>query len=73
MSTYEVVSEIAGTVWQINAQVGDQIESGAEIMIIESMKMEIPVIAENSGTLKEIRVEKDTVISEGQVLAIIES
>lgn len=72
MSTHEVVSEIAGTVWQLNKKIGDTVEAGEEIMIIESMKMEIPVLAEHSGVLKELRVDTDSVVSEGEVLAVLD-
>lgn len=63
---------MTGSVWKIVTKVGQMLEPGAVLMIIESMKMEIPVIAENGGTVKEFRVSEGTVITEGQVVAILE-
>ena len=77
MAKIEVKSEITGTVWQIKAKPGDKVEDGDTLIVIESMKMEIPVITEDGGTVKEILVkeilvkEKDPV-AEGQVVAILE-
>jgi acetyl-CoA carboxylase biotin carboxyl carrier protein len=67
MARIEVKSEITGTVWQLKAAAGDKVESGDTLIVIESMKMEIPVITEDGGVVKE----KDPV-AEGQVVAIIE-
>src|SRR3979411_219728 len=62
MAKIEVKSEITGTVWQIKAKVGDKVADGDTLIVIESMKMEIPVITEDGGTVKEILVkEKDPV------------
>ena len=60
MARIEVKSEITGTVWQVKASPGDKVESGDVLVVIESMKMEIPVITEDPGVVKEILVkEKD--------------
>ena len=72
MTRIEVKSEITGTVWQLKAQPGDKVESGDVLIVIESMKMEIPVITEDGGTGKEILVKEKDPVSEGQVVAIIE-
>ncbi len=72
MARIEIKSEITGTVWQLKAQPGDKVESGDVLIIIESMKMEIPVITEDGGTIKEILVKEKDAVSEGQVVAIIE-
>ncbi len=56
MATIEVQSVVTGSVWKIEAAVGQQLAPGDVIMILESMKMEIPVIAEDGGTLRELRV-----------------
>lgn len=71
MAQTEVKSEVTGSVWKIIAQVGQKLAPGESIMILESMKMEIPVIAEDGGTLTELRVVEGTAISEGQVVAIV--
>ena len=72
MARIEIKSEITGTVWQLKAQPGDKVESGDVLIVIESMKMEIPVITEDGGTVKEILVKEKDPVSEGQVVAIIE-
>ncbi len=72
MASIEVKSEITGTVWQLKAKPGDKVESGDTLIVIESMKMEIPVITEDGGTVKEILVKEKDPVAEGQVVAIIE-
>ncbi len=72
MARIEVKSEITGTVWKLNTKPGDQFESGDTVILIESMKMEIPVITEDGGTVREILVKKDDPVAEGQVVAILE-
>ncbi len=72
MARIEVKSEITGTVWQVKASVGDKVESGDTLVVIESMKMEIPVITEDPGVVKEILVKEKDPVSEGQVVAILE-
>ena len=68
MATYEAKSEVTGAVWKITTAVGDRIEPGDPIMIIESMKMEIPVIAEHPGTVTGVWVTPGDVVQEGDVL-----
>ena len=72
MARIEVKSEITGTVWQVKAQPGDKVESGDVLVVIESMKMEIPVITEDSGEVKQILVKEKDPVAEGQVVAILE-
>jgi len=72
MATIEVKSEITGTVWQLKSKPGDKVEAGDTLVVIESMKMEIPVITEDAGTVKEILVKEKDPVSEGQVVAILE-
>ena len=72
MARIEVKSEITGTVWKLTKQPGDKIEAGDTLIVIESMKMEIPVITEDGGTLKEILVKEKEPVAEGQVVAVIE-
>ena len=72
MATKEVRSEITGAVWKIVKQPGDAVGEEDAIMILESMKMEIPVLAECTGTLKELRVKENEPVAEGQVLAVVE-
>lgn len=61
-------SEISGSVWKINCKVGDVIETGQEVLIIESMKMEIPVISNVSGTVTSIFVDEGEMVNEDQKL-----
>lgn len=68
----KVLSEVAGTVWQVLASAGSRVEEGEELMLIESMKMEIPVIAPRAGTLISILVTKGDPVHEGQTVALIE-
>lgn len=72
MARIEVKSEITGTVWQVKARPGDRVESGDTLIVIESMKMEIPVITEDGGTVTEILVTEKAPVAEGQVVAVLE-
>jgi acetyl-CoA carboxylase biotin carboxyl carrier protein len=72
MARIEIKSEITGTVWQVQSKPGDKVESGDTLIVIESMKMEIPVITEDAGTVKEILVKPKDPVAEGQVVAILE-
>ena len=68
----EVEAQIAGNVWKIEKAVGDRLDEEDVILVIESMKMEIPVEAPCAGTLAEIRVAEGEAIEEGAVLAVID-
>src|SRR5687768_5568648 len=72
MARIEVKSEITGTVWQVKANPGDKLEAGDVLVVIESMKMEIPVITEDPGVVKEILVKEKDPVAEGQVVAVLE-
>jgi len=72
MARIEIKSEITGTVWQVKAKPGDKVESGDTLIVVESMKMEIPVITEDPGTVKEILVKEKDPVAEGQVVAILD-
>ena len=73
MSTTEVRSDIAGKVWKVEAAVGDSLAAEDTILVLESMKMEIPVAAPVGGRLVEIQVAEDDVVGEGDVVAVLES
>lgn len=73
MSKRTVKSEIAGTVWKIEAPVGTRVELDDTIMILESMKMEIPVLSPCGGTVAEIRVAETDSVTEGQPVAVVEA
>ena len=68
----EVKSEITGKVWKIEAKPGDRLEEDDPILILESMKMEIPVSAPADCSLVEILVAEEDAVSEGQVVAIVD-
>ncbi|WP_028782910.1 acetyl-CoA carboxylase biotin carboxyl carrier protein subunit [Thalassobacillus devorans] len=68
----EVKASMAGSVWKVVAAEGDSITSGQDLVILESMKMEIPVPAEADGTVKELKVNEGDFVNEGDVIAIIE-
>ena len=72
MARIEVKSEITGTVWKLKVKPGDKLESGDTLILIESMKMEIPVITEDGGIVKEILVKENDPVAEGQVVAVLE-
>jgi len=72
MSRYELKAEVTGTIWKIETTIGQTLETEHTVLIIESMKMEIPLVAEAGGTLVEMCVNEGDAVNEGQVLAIIE-
>lgn len=67
----EVKAEIAANVWQVPAEVGQQVAEGDELVILESMKMEIPVAAPRAGTIAEVRVKPEDQVREGDVLIVL--
>jgi acetyl-CoA carboxylase biotin carboxyl carrier protein len=73
LATETVKAEITGNVWKIVAQAGDVLEEEQTILIMESMKMEIPVMAPVKGRLRELLVKEGQEVSEGQDLAVIET
>ena len=68
----EIEAHITGNVWKIEVAEGARVEEGDTVVILESMKMEIPVEAEDSGTVKEIRCEEGQSVNEGDVLVVLE-
>lgn len=68
----EVAAHITGNVWKIEKKTGDSVAEGDILIILESMKMEIPIEAPASGTLKEIRVKETQNVKEGEIVALIE-
>jgi acetyl-CoA carboxylase biotin carboxyl carrier protein len=68
----EVKAELVGSVWKITTRVGASVAEEDELLILESMKMEIPVTAPRAGTVKEIRVKETEVVKEGQVLVVLD-
>jgi len=67
----EIRAEMVANVWKVVVAQGDSVEDGDTLVILESMKMEIPVLAESSGTVQELRVNEGDVVQEGVVIAVI--
>jgi acetyl-CoA carboxylase biotin carboxyl carrier protein len=67
-----VTASMAGTILQVLVAPGDRVEAGQEVVILESMKMEIPVQAEKGGTVKDVKVEVGSFVGEGDVLIELE-
>lgn len=68
----DITAHITGTIFKIEKQVGDAVSEGDEVIILESMKMEIPLEAPISGIIKEMKVAEGDAVDEGMVLAIVE-
>lgn len=68
----EVEAHITGTVWKINVEVGDEVEEDDELVILESMKMEMPVESPAAGKVSEILVEESDPVEEGQQIISLE-
>ncbi len=80
MSSYEedtsrmadIEAHITGTVWKIEVAVGDTVSDGDTVVVLESMKMEMPVEAEDDGRVAEIKCEEGQSVQEGDVLVVLE-
>ncbi len=68
----DVEAHITGTVWKIECEVGTTVEEGDTVVILESMKMEMPVEAEDDGKVSEIRCKEGQSVSEGETLVVLE-
>ena len=68
----EIKAHITGIVFQIAAHAGDRVQAGDPVIVLESMKMEIPVEAPRAGAVKEILVEIGETVQDGQVIALLE-
>jgi biotin carboxyl carrier protein len=73
MAQMKVRSEVTGSVWKLLKKPGDRVAAGDEIMLIESMKMEIPVLAEEDATVAELHVAETDAVQEGQVVATLKA
>jgi acetyl-CoA carboxylase biotin carboxyl carrier protein len=72
MQVAEVRAEMVANVWKVVAAEGESVADGDTLVILESMKMEIPVLAEDAGTLTRLAVAEGDVVQEGDLIAIIE-
>ena len=68
----DIPAHITGTVWKIEVAIGDEVSDGDTVVILESMKMEMPVEAEDDGKVAEIRCEEGQSVSEGDTLVVLE-
>ena len=69
--TGEVRSEMVANVWKVEVAVGDRLDEGDTIAILESMKMEIPVLAEVAGSVKQLEVREGDSVQEGDLIAVV--
>ena len=72
MAEFSLLSEISGRVWQMLKSPGDAVAAGEPVLIVEAMKMEIPIAPEQAATVRELRIAEGDEIEEGQVVAILE-
>jgi biotin carboxyl carrier protein len=68
----EIRAEMVANVWKVVVAAGEQVSDGDTLVILESMKMEIPVVAESDGTVAEIAVNEGDVVQEGDLIARVE-
>ncbi len=71
LSMLEIRAHITGTVWKIEVSVGDEVSEGDVVAILESMKMEMPVEADDDGTVHSIAVNEGQPVSEGELLMVL--
>ncbi len=71
MADYRVACEVTGSVWKIEVDVGDRVAAGDVLIILESMKMEIPLESPIAGRVKEVLVRGEQAVSEGDVLVVV--
>ena len=67
----EIRAEMVANVWKVVVSAGDTVSDGDTLVILESMKMEIPVLAESDGTVTELAVAEGDVVQEGDLIAVI--
>ena len=71
MSDLHIVCELVASVFEVRVAPGDEVAEGGIVVLLEPMKMEIPVLAERSGVVKEVRVSPGDVVQEGDVLVVL--
>ncbi len=72
MAATDIHSEIAGTVWKVEVAEGETVAEDAAIIILESMKMEIPILAPIGGVVRELAVAEGEPVAEGQLVAVVD-
>ena len=73
MARIEIESDVTGTVWKIEVEEGSKVTEGQTLIILESMKIEIPVLTSDDGTVAEIMVEEEEAVAEGQAVIVIDA
>ena len=73
MARIEIESDVTGTVWKVEVEEGASVIEGQTLIILESMKMEIPVLASDDGKVAEIMVDVEEPVSEGQVVVVLDA
>ena len=73
MARIEIESDVTGTVWKMEVEEGASVTEGQTLIILESMKMEIPVLASDDGKVAEIMVDEEEPVSEGQVVVVLDA
>ena len=68
----DIIATMAGTIFKVLVQVDDKVEPGQDVIILESMKMEIPIQAEAAGTVIEVKVKEGEFVNESGVLVVLE-
>jgi acetyl-CoA carboxylase biotin carboxyl carrier protein len=68
----EITSNMAGNIWKVLVRVGEEVEANQEVVILESMKMEIPIETEQSGRIIEIKIKEGDFVNEGDVIITLE-
>ena len=68
----QIVAVMAGNVWKVLVRPGDLVEEGQDVVILESMEMEIPITADVGGTVKEVRIHEGDFVNEEDVLIVLE-
>jgi len=69
----EIKANMAGSVWKITVKEGEKVDVDQDVVILESMKMEIPIASEVSGAVKELKVSEGDFVNEGDTLVVVES
>lgn len=72
MARITLQSEVTGTVWKLEVRVGDRVEAEQTLVVLESMKMEIPLTAPRAGTVAGLLVQEGEAVAEGQDLVVLE-
>ena len=69
--TEQICAEMVANVFSVTVTEGDRVEAGATLLVLESMKMEIPVLCETGGMVTEVKVQPGDVVQEGDVLVVV--